>query len=97
MLEEISKLVGLTVYTNDGINLGSVRNVLLDITNDKIDGLFVAETNSRLVDGSRNVKVPYRWVQAIGDVVLLRYFPGKVSAQTSETEESDAEEEEEAT
>jgi len=37
------------------------------------------ETNPLLVEGSRAVSVPYRWVQSVGDIVVLRYFPKRVS------------------
>src|SRR5207244_263502 len=40
---------------------------------------FVGETNPLLVEGSRAVSVPYRWVQSVGDIVVLRYFPKRVS------------------
>jgi len=25
------------------------------------------------------VSVPYRWIQSVGDIVILRYFPKRVS------------------
>jgi hypothetical protein len=31
------------------------------------------------VEESRPVNVPYRWVSAVNDVVLLKYFPKRVS------------------
>ena len=79
MLEEISELIGLQVYTYDGIFLGNVDNVVIDLENRKINGLFIGDTNPLLVEDSMPVNVPYRWVQAIGDIVLLRYFPKRVS------------------
>jgi len=79
MLEEISELIGLQVYTDKGIFLGNVNNLIVDVDNSKIDGLFIGETNPLLVEESRPVSIPYRWIQCIGDVVLLRYFPKRVS------------------
>jgi sporulation protein YlmC with PRC-barrel domain len=45
----------------------------------KVDGLYLAETSPMLVEDSRPANVPYRWVSAVNDVVLLKYFPRRVS------------------
>lgn len=79
MLREISDLIGLTVYTQNGVLLGSVTNLIVDVERGRVDALFIAETNPALVDGGRAVSVPYRWVQSVGDVVILRYFPKRVT------------------
>jgi sporulation protein YlmC with PRC-barrel domain len=79
MLEEISELVGLQVYTHDGIFLGNVNNLVVDIDGSQVEGLFIGDTNPLLVEGSRAVSVPYRWIQSVGDIVILRYFPKRVS------------------
>ena len=78
-LEEISEIVGLQVYTNSGVFLGNVNNLVVDVENGAVDGLFVGETNPLLVEGGRAVSVPYRWIQSVGDIVILRYFPKRVS------------------
>jgi sporulation protein YlmC with PRC-barrel domain len=42
--------------------------------------MFISETNPLLVEGSKAVNVPYRWIQAVGDVIVLKYFPKRVTA-----------------
>ena len=79
MLEEASELIGLQVYTPNGTFLGSVNNLVIDIENKRVDGLFISETNPLLVEDSKAVNVPYRWIQATGDIVLLKYFPKRVT------------------
>ena len=79
MLEEISEIIGLQVYTNHGVFLGNVNNLVVDVDNGAVDGVFVGETNPILVEGSRAVSVPFRWVQSVGDIVILRYFPKRVT------------------
>jgi len=81
MLEELSELIGLQVYTNNGVFLGNVNNLVLDIEHGNVEGIFVQETNPLLVEGSMAVSVPFRWIQSVGDVVLLRYFPKRVSVK----------------
>jgi sporulation protein YlmC with PRC-barrel domain len=86
MLDEISRFSNMQVYTNQGVQLGTVENVVLDVTNSKVDALYISETNPMLVEDGVNVNVPYRWIQAVGDIIILKYFPGKVALK-KETEE----------
>jgi len=79
MLEEASELIGLQVYTPKGIYLGSVNNLVIDLEGSKVEGLFINETNPLLVENSKAVNLPYRWIASVGDIVLLRYFPKKVA------------------
>ena len=79
MLVEMTELLGRQVYTAEGRLLGEVENVVVDVEGAKIDGLYVDETNPLLVDESKPVNVPYRWVTAVNDVVLLKFFPKRVS------------------
>lgn len=81
LLEETSEIIGLQVYTHSGVFLGNVNNLVVDVDNGAVDGIFVGETNPLLVEGSRAVSIPYRWVQSVGDIVILRYFPKRVSAK----------------
>lgn len=81
MLVEMTELVGRQIYTPDGRLLGEVGNVVVDVEGSKVDGLFVEESSPLLVDESRPVNVPYRWVAAVNDVVLLKYFPKRVSVK----------------
>ncbi|HZY92170.1 MAG TPA: PRC-barrel domain-containing protein [Thermoplasmata archaeon] len=79
MLVEMTELLGRQIYTPDGRLLGEVDNLVVDVEGSKLDGLFVQETSPLLVDDSKPVNVPYRWVAAVNDVVLLKYFPKRVS------------------
>ncbi|MBI0581957.1 MAG: photosystem reaction center subunit H, partial [Methanomassiliicoccales archaeon] len=47
----------------------------------KVDGLFISESNPLLVEDSKAVNVPFRWIQSVGDVILLKYFPKRVTAK----------------
>ena len=81
MLGEVSEIIGLQVYTHNGVFLGNVNNLVVDVDKGSVDGIFVGETNPLLVEGSRAVSVPYRWVQSVGDIVVLRYFPKRVATK----------------
>ena len=85
MLVEMTELLGRQVYTPDGRLLGEVGNVVVDVEGSKIDGIYIEESSPLLVDESRPVNVPYRWVAAVNDVVLLKYFPKRVSLKKGPT------------
>jgi len=94
MLVEMTELLGRQIYTPDGRLLGEVDNVIVDVEASKIDGLYVDESSPMLVEDSRPTSVPYRWVSAVNDVMLLKYFPKRVSVKKASAR---ATEEEEAT
>jgi sporulation protein YlmC with PRC-barrel domain len=79
MLEEASNMIGLQVYTNQGMFLGNVSNLVVEVDENKVQGLFVTSNNPLLVEGSKSVNVPFRWISAIGDVIILKYFPKRVA------------------
>lgn len=89
MIEEITNLLNLPVYTQNGILLGEIENVIIDVANNKIDGIFITGTNPELVQESANVSVPYRWIQSVGDIVILKYFPQKVAVKKEEKKEEE--------
>ena len=41
VLQEASELIGRQCYTNLGIYLGSVTNLVIDVEGAKIDGIFI--------------------------------------------------------
>jgi sporulation protein YlmC with PRC-barrel domain len=88
VLNEASRLPGLTVYTRDGERLGVVHDVLFDTAQRIVAALLITGTTPRLVKGGANIIIPYRWVQNLDDVVILRHFPEKLEF----TEEEDIDE-----
>lgn len=84
MLEEISEIMGMQVYTPAGIYLGNVDNLVMDMDNCTINGIFLRDTNPMLVEGSISINIPFRWVQSIGDVVILKYFPTRLDVPSEE-------------
>lgn len=79
MMTEATELIGLEIYTDKGYLLGTIKDVLLDVNEQMIYGLYVEKTNPLLVEDGVPVVVPYRWVKAVGDVILLKKFPSYVS------------------
>jgi sporulation protein YlmC with PRC-barrel domain len=89
MVKEITAFLNLPVYTRHGIYVGDVRNVALNTEEGQIDSLIITDTNPALVEETRDVGVPYRWVSAAGDIIILSYFPEMVCAEEEEEEEEE--------
>ncbi|WP_053947522.1 PRC-barrel domain-containing protein [Halolamina sediminis] len=73
--QEITALVGREVYSNNGVFVGEVEDVRLDLGAEQVTGLALSGLNEELfkgnVEGGKGVMVPYRWVRAVGDVILI--------------------------
>lgn len=88
--QEITNLVGREVYTNTGVFLGEVEDLRLDLDSQQVTGLALHELNRELfadeMDTSRGVIVPYRWVQSVGDVVIVSDIVERIQDQKTEGE-----------
>lgn len=72
--QEITTLVGREVYSNNGVYVGEVEDIQLNLDAETVTALAITDTNPDLfenVSGARGVLVPYRWVRAVGDVILI--------------------------
>lgn len=85
--EEVTSFLKLPVYTRQGTYIGHVKNVFLEVDNKCVSSLLLTNTNPSLVEGSVDVAVPYRWVNAVGDIVILSNFPEKVVSQKKDKKE----------
>jgi len=79
MMTEATELIGLEIYTDKGYLLGTIKDILLDVNDQVIYGLYVEKSNPLLVEDGVPVVVPYRWVRAVGDVIILKKFPSYVN------------------
>jgi len=89
--EEVTSFLKLPVYTREGKYIGNVRNIFLDMDDKKVSSLLVTNTNPTLVEGTVDVAVPYRWVNSIGDIVILSYFPDRVTTRKKEEKREEGE------
>ncbi len=82
--DEITSFLKLPVYTREGTYVGHVRNVFIDMDEKCVSSLLVTNTNPSLVEGTVDVAVPYRWVNSVGDIVILSHFPERVTTKKKE-------------
>ena len=89
--QEITTLVGREVYTKNGVFVGEVEDLRLDLDVQQVTGLALHQINTELfgpdVSGSRGVIVPYRWVQAVGDIVIVNDVVERVHGDEGDEEE----------
>ncbi|HIE32361.1 MAG TPA: photosystem reaction center subunit H [Methanosarcinales archaeon] len=73
MYAELTSLFGLNVYTDKGRYVGNVNDIVIEATDRKVTGLALTKINREMFDVNREgVIQPYRWVLAIGDVVIVK-------------------------
>ena len=89
--QEITTLVGREVYTNNGVFLGEVEDLRLDLDAQQVTGLALHELNYELfaeeAASARGVIVPYRWVQSVGDVIIVNDLAERVQQAKDDDEE----------
>lgn len=91
MIDRVSNLLNLPVYTSGGDFVGSVEEAVLDVPSCRVDKILLRDVNQKLVGGVECISIPYRWVRSVGDIIVLSYFPEKVEL----LKEEDVEEEKE--
>ena len=88
--DEITSLVGREVYSNNGVFVGEVEDVRLDLDTEVVNGLALSELNAQLFadteTGKKGVIIPYRWVRAVGDVVLINDVIERYESPNEDTE-----------
>jgi len=88
--EEITTLVGREVYSTNGVYVGEVEDIRLDLDQEAVTGMALHNLNRELVRdydaGARGIMIPYRWVRAVGDVVLINDIIERLPGATDEEE-----------
>jgi sporulation protein YlmC with PRC-barrel domain len=88
--QEITSLVGREVYSNNGVFVGEVEDLRLDVEQEIVTGLAMTELNRDLFEdraaGARGVIVPYRWVRSVGDIVLVNDIVERMRGREEEEE-----------
>jgi sporulation protein YlmC with PRC-barrel domain len=88
--QEITSLVGREVYSNNGVFVGEVEDIRLDLQKELVTGLALGDVNHELFDArvsasdSEGVIVPYRWVRAVGDIILINDIVERLREPESE-------------
>lgn len=73
---DIASLLDQDIYTQRGVFVGRVEDAVLDSENGVVSGLAVRDVNRELFDrkGSKGIIIPYRWVMAVADIIIIRHL-----------------------
>jgi len=85
---EISSLLGLEVYNQKGQYVGKVDDFVLDPERGVVSGLAVGDVNRDLFQKKgkgKGMVVPYQWVAAIGDIILIRLMTRDAETQRKDS------------
>ncbi len=89
--QEITSLVGREVYSNGGVFVGEIEDLRLNLDGQSITGLALGDLNDELfgeeAQGRKGVILPYRWVRAVGDIVIVNDVVERVREPDEEQEE----------
>lgn len=89
----ITNLVGREVYTKNGIFVGEVEELKLNLDAEKVTGLAIDPLDSDLFEreaaANRGIIVPYRWVQSVGDAIIVSDIVERIQQEKQEEEEEE--------
>jgi sporulation protein YlmC with PRC-barrel domain len=87
---EITSLVGHDVYSNNGVYVGEVEDVQLNLDEEAVTALAVTNVNPEVFGSyagdARGMLVPYRWVRAVGDIILVNEVVERIAEDEEEEE-----------
>ncbi len=79
---EITSLLDIEVYTQKGVFVGKVDDVVLDPEKGSVSGLALGDVNKDLFDQKgKGIVIPYRWVTAVGDIIVIRHLTRNAKAE----------------
>ncbi|HVN73512.1 MAG TPA: PRC-barrel domain-containing protein [Methanoregula sp.] len=86
METQITELFGLQIYTDKGMFIGEVEDVVIDVDQKKMESIVVGKVNEELFElkNFKGLKIPYRIISAIDDIVLIRHLPGAFTGGSTE-------------
>ncbi|RQG90247.1 photosystem reaction center subunit H [Natrarchaeobius halalkaliphilus] len=89
--QEITSLVGREIYSNNGVFVGEVEDIQLHLNGEAVTGLALGNLNAELfaeeARTEQGIIVPYRWVRAVGDVILVNDVVERVRDPDEEQDE----------
>ena len=83
MKNQITEMFDRKVYTEKSVFVGEVEDVLIDVESKKMESIVVGKLNQQLVDikNYKGLKIPFRIIRSIGDIVLIPHLPGAFRAE----------------
>ncbi|WP_338036420.1 PRC-barrel domain-containing protein [Methanogenium marinum] len=86
MKSAITELFGMKVYTENAVYVGDVDDVIINVDTKKMESLALGNVNREVLEltNFKGVKIPYRIIRAVGDIVIIRHLAGMTRSETIE-------------
>ena len=72
---DLTMLPGTAVILPNGRVLGTVYDVVIDTDLWSCTHLYIREPHHDISEKGVPLAIPWRWIRAVNDVILLRWFP----------------------
>lgn len=90
-MEDASRhLAGLydrEIYTTNGTRIGTVSDAIIDFQSGEVTHVVVESLNSDVftgfLAGHRGIRIPFRWIRNVNDVVIVIEAVERVSEDTA--------------
>jgi len=68
----------MKVYTENAVYVGDVDDVIINVDTKKMESLALGNVNRDVLEltNFKGVKIPYRIIRAVGDIVIIRHLAG---------------------
>ena len=77
-VKNITEMMGKDVFTNKGVFCGKIADVEIDLGKFRLKSLVVEASRgsflANIVGGKKGVVIPYRLVDSVGDVVIIKHI-----------------------
>ena len=87
-MKNISEMFEKDVFTNKGIYCGKVTNIKLDLKKFKISSILIEAAKgsylANMVGSKKGIIVPFRMVQSVGDIVIIKHISAPVFEEEGE-------------
>lgn len=76
----------MKVYTENAVYVGDVDDVIINVDTKKMESLALGNVNREVLEltNFKGVKIPYRIIRAVGDIVIIRHLAGMTRSETIE-------------
>lgn len=74
MQRDITDFIGLDVYTDKGIKIARVEDVVIDTDDGRIKQLALTDVREEFRDPSkRGLLIPFRWISNMGEIIIIKW------------------------
>lgn len=88
MRTDLTTLFGLNVYTDTGLYVGKVADLVLNVEEKNVKGIAITDINRDMFDvNTKGAIIPFRWVVTTGDIIIIRNVVSKFKSKKEKSEE----------